>query len=265
MFIFFAITFLFSWILWLPGILVTYDFIESTSTIDTLNDVFKWVAGIGPSLAGIIIILKSKGKSGLKELFRNVFKFKIGLYYIPLLLILLVTLVAAHLLNIILFNASFPATGLLKEPYWIPVLFIIFYILQFSEELGWRGYALEALQRRTNPLHASIILGSIWALWHLPMFITEGFGQHDNHLPYAQFFITLVLISIIITWFQNKTKGSLVPAFTLHALVNLSGEVLPLIEKNQNTQGNYSAWIILNVILILIIIPLVIKKGKNLT
>ena len=97
------------------------------------------------------------------------------------------------------------------------------------------------------------------------MFLTEGFGQHDNHLPFSQFFITLVLLSIIITWFQNNTKGSLVPAFTIHAFINLSGEVLPLIEKNENAQGNYNAWIILNIILLFIIIPLVIKKGRNLT
>ena len=262
---FFLLTFLFSWILWLPGILVTYHLIETTPTIDSINNILKWIAGLGPSLSGIYIILKYKGKQSLKELFKRVFKFKLGIYYISLFLLFPVTLVAAHLINIQLFDASFPVTGLLKEPYWIPVLFIIFYIYQFSEELGWRGFALDALQKKTNAIYASIILGSLWALWHLPMFLTEGFGQHDNHLPFGQFFITLVLLSIIITWFQNNTKGSLVPAFTIHAFINLSGEVLPLIEKNENHQGNYTVWIILNIILLFIIIPLVIIKGRTLT
>lgn len=262
---FFLLTFLFSWLLWLPGILVTYGLVETTPAIASMNNILQWVAGIGPSLAGIYIIFKGEGKSGLKELLKRVFQFKLGFIYIPLLLLFPLTLIAAHGINVIIFNASFPRTGLLEEPYWIPVLFIIFYIFQFSEELGWRGFALDDLQKNTNALYASIILGSLWALWHLPMFLTEGFGQHDNHLPYGQFFITLVLLSIIITWFQNKAKGSLVPAFTIHAFMNLSGEVLPLIEKNGNTQGNYSVWIILNIILLIIIIPLVIKKGKNLS
>jgi membrane protease YdiL (CAAX protease family) len=160
-----------------------------------------------------------------------------------------VLLVAAHSLNGLIYGAPFPKTGLLSEPWWIPVLFIIFVIMQFAEELGWRGYALDRLQQRWNSLFSSILLGSIWAVWHIPMFLTIGFGQHDNHLPFGQFFLTLVFMSIFITWLQNNTKNSLAPAFIIHSCINLSGEVLPLIEKNNEFQGDYTAWILVNVLL----------------
>ena len=78
------------------------------------------------------------------------------------------------------------------------------------------------------------------------MFFSAGFGHYEQQLPFGQFFLTLVLISIVITWFQNNCGGSLVPAFICHALINLSGEILPLIERAEEGQGDYRAWILAN-------------------
>jgi len=193
-------------------------------------------------------------------------RFRLGYWYIPLFLIIPLTLLVAHGLNALLFGASFPKTGLLSEPWWIPVVFLIFLIMQISEEFGWRGYALERLQIRWNATFSSVILGSIWAIWHLPMFISQGFGHHDKQLPFVQFFVTLVLVSLFITWLQNNANGSLLPAFALHAMVNLSGEVLPLIEKSEEVQGDYTSWIIANVLfLVLAIIVVTVWGPKTLT
>lgn len=230
--LFFILTFAFSWLMCLPNVLITHNIITTNPSITNINNIMKWVAGIGPSLAAIFLVIKFEGKVALIVLLKRVLKLKLGYWYFPVFLVLPVVLVLAHLLNIIFFNASFLKTGLLLEPWWIPVVLSIFFVLQFGEELGWRGYALDRLQKKMNALFSSIFLGSIWAIWHLPMFLSSGFGHRDYHLPFGQFFITLVLMSIIITWLQNNTNGSLIPAFIIHAQINLSGEVLPLIEKN---------------------------------
>jgi uncharacterized protein len=262
---FFLLTFSFSWLLWLPSVLITYRLITPNQTLITLNNVIKWVAGIGPSLSAIILVIKLYGKEGLTKLFMRVLKIKLGYWYFPVLLMFPTILVAAHLINSLFFNTPLPKTGLLKEPWWIPVLFVIFFVLQFSEELGWRGYALDRFQNKWNALYSSLLLGIIWAIWHLPMFLSNGFGQHDNHLPFIQFLITLVLVSVLITWFQNNTNYSLIPAFVIHAFINLSGEVLPLIEKGTGKQGNYKVWIILNILLFISVVVIVFFYGyKNL-
>ena len=258
---FFLLTFLFSWLLWLPSMLITYNLITTSQTFITISNILNWVAGIGPSLSAIYLVIKFDGKTGAKKLFKRVLELKLGYWYFPVFLLLPIMLVFAHLLNIIFFDASFPKTGPLAEPWWIPVLFVIFFIMQLAEELGWRGYALDRLQKRWNALFSSILLGSIWAIWHLPMFLTSGFGQHDYHLPFGQFFITAVLMSIFITWLQNNTNGSLIPAFVIHALINLSGEVLPLIEKNKEIQGDYTAWVISNILLFLFVIVVIFFWG----
>jgi len=246
---FFALTFLFSWLMWLPSVMISYGWVSAGKTFIAIANVTKWVAGMGPSLAALYLIARRDGKTGVRALLNRVISLRLGYWYIPTVLLLPVLLVVAHLLNMRLLGGPFPKSGLLLEPWWIPVLFVMFVVMQLAEELGWRGYALDRLQQGWSALFASIVLGSAWAIWHIPMFLANGFGQHDYHLPFGQFWLTLVLMSVIMTWLQNNTNNSLAPALIVHACINLSGEVLPLIEKNRDIRGNYAVWVLANVLL----------------
>jgi CAAX protease family protein len=254
---FFLFTFLFSWILWLPGVLYTYQLINPSESIKSLIEIFNWIGGIGPSLIAFLLIFKNEGKQGTKNLFKRILKVKLGYWYLIIFLLIPVLLILAHLVNVIVFGATFPITGLMKEPLWIPIVFLIFFILQFGEEFGWRGFALDRLQSKWSAFNSSIILGVLWSVWHLPMFLSIGFPHFEYHLPFGQLFLTLVTTSILITWLQNNCKGSLIPAFVIHAFINLSGEILPLIEKNKETQGDYTPWIIVNILFIFTVVFIV--------
>ncbi len=254
--LFFILSLLLSWLAWLPGVLITYHYIKPNEFVLQLCNILRWIGGMVPSLVAFFLIYKEQGFSGIKTVIFRVFKLKLGYWYFPIFLIVPVTLVLAHSINI-LFSHPFPITPVIGEPWMILPLFLVFLIMVAGEEFGWRGFALDKLQTKWSALTSSIILGSIWAIWHIPMFLSSGFGQHDLHLPFSQLFLTLVFVSILITWLQNNT-GSLAPAFILHAFVNLSGEVLPLIDKNTETQGSYTQWIITNLILAIIVI-LVLK------
>lgn len=263
---FFFLTFLFSWFMWFPGVLYTHHLLNPSQFVLDLLEIMNWMGGIGPSLIAFILTFKNGGKQGGKKLFSKILRIKLGFWYFPIFLIIPVLLIVAHILNMIFFGADFPQTGLLSEPWWIPVVFLIFFILQISEEFGWRGYALDRLQTRWSALVSSLIIGVLWTIWHLPMFLSKGFPQYEYHLPFGQLFITLVTASVIITWIQNNTKGSLIPAFVIHALINISGEVLPLIEKNKEVQGDYSVWIIVNILSVIASIFIIIIWGhKTLT
>lgn len=258
---FILLTFTFSWLCWLPGLLLTYGVLAPSQTLDTVKNILQWVGGIGPSLAALFLVIRNDGKTGIKALFKRVIQFKIGMWYLPTFMLLPLGVILGHVVNGLIFDAPFPQKDILSEPWWIPVLFAIFFILQFSEELGWRGYALGRLQNRWNALTSSLLLGALWTLWHLPMFLSAGFGQHDNQLPYGQFSITIILTTVLITWLQNNTNGSLVPAFVMHTMIALTGEVLPLVEKNTSGQPDYTAWSITNVLLTVIVIFVIYKWG----
>ena len=260
---YFLLAFSLSWILWLPGLFLTYGLVDPTKTLNTISSVLQWIGGIGPSAAALILIFKEDGKTGIRRIFKRAFQVKLGYWYLPIFLILPMTVLLAQGLNVAFFGGVFPRSGILSEPWWIPVLFLTFLILQFSEELGWRGYAMDRLQKKWGALGSSLALGSIWAIWHVPMFLSSGFGQHDNQLPYGQFFITIVLVSVLITWLQNNTRGSLVPAFVMHALFALVGEVLPLIEKLPDGTNDYTAWMITNGLLLIVVVAVVSIWGSR--
>jgi membrane protease YdiL (CAAX protease family) len=94
------------------------------------------------------------------------------------------------------------------------------------EETGWRGFALPELQKNRSPLRASIGLGVLWALWHIPVkddILLSGFPRFVDF--YATFTLFCILMSIIITYFYNKLGGSTLIAIALHGLINDSSSI----------------------------------------
>jgi uncharacterized protein len=101
----------------------------------------------------------------------------------------------------------------------IMLAFMIFPGSALGEEIGWRGYALPRLQTQMSALSASLILAPIWALWHLPLWLTGAPGR--TPLIYAGFVVSAFGLSVILTWVYNSTGGSLLLVVLLHATINL--------------------------------------------
>ena len=97
-----------------------------------------------------------------------------------------------------------------------------------GEEAGWRGFALPRLQKRFDPLLASVWLGLIWALWHLPLHVTgfydQTFGNPINGLLLRAF--TTIPLTLIFTWLYNRTRGNLLVMVCLHTAVNVSSSLI---------------------------------------
>jgi len=86
------------------------------------------------------------------------------------------------------------------------------------EEFGWRGLALPLLQRKYSPFRAGLILGIIWAVWHIPAFLIGGTPQ--SAWAIAPYFFGIIANSIIMTALFNESRGSLLLAFLMHFQVN---------------------------------------------
>jgi len=130
---FFLLTFVFSWILWLPGLLITYKLVTPGQPWIVICNILRWVGGTGPSVAAVLLTLKHDGYSGIKKLFGRVWYIRLGYWYLPVFFLLPATIFFAHLLNGLLFGSPFPKSGLLTEFYWIPVISRVYLIMQFSE------------------------------------------------------------------------------------------------------------------------------------
>ena len=97
-----------------------------------------------------------------------------------------------------------------------------------NEEPGWRGFAQPRLNERYGALGASLIIGVVWAGWHLPYFFAPV-TPHSNFPLVNQigWFAGILTLSIILAWVYNST-GSVLIAMVLHAMANTADMIIPL-------------------------------------
>ncbi|MEQ8955478.1 MAG: CPBP family intramembrane glutamic endopeptidase [Gammaproteobacteria bacterium] len=98
-------------------------------------------------------------------------------------------------------------------------------LAQAGEEVGWRGYALPRLAMHLGLGGASIVLGVIWALWHLPLFYLQGSGSDGQSFPIYLLHVTA--LSVAMSWLYWKTGGSLLLVMLMHSSVNNTTGIVP--------------------------------------
>lgn len=182
--------------------------------------------GFIPSIAAIALTYFRDGSNGLKSLFKRFKHINIGFkWYAATLVIFMIIGFGQIMINSVLGN-QFDFSLYLKQ---IGSLLPLIIIGPLSEEFGWRGYLLEKLQIFLKPIIASLIVGTVWGLWHLPLFYMVGTSQHELNLPFLSFILSTISMSIIMTYLYNNTKSSIWSAVFAHwvytyiAQVNATG------------------------------------------
>ena len=105
------------------------------------------------------------------------------------------------------------------------ILFFLFQTVFNGEEFVWRGYAVPELQKRRTPLAAALVIGIVWAIWHVPKFLTAG-DPHDT--SFAFFAVNMIANAILYSWLFNRTGGSLLIVLIAHAATNTGIVILPV-------------------------------------
>jgi membrane protease YdiL (CAAX protease family) len=178
-----------------------------------------------PIIAAIIVLASTRGWSGVRDLLRSIVRWRVGLrwYAVALLLPVAILLVAIYL-NALLFGGTTPKAADFAGLYTLPLVFLTTTLINgpFTEEPGWRGFLLPRLQSSHTPLIASLIVGVIWASWHLPVLISDPTGQR----PPLQFFVFVMAQSVVFAWVYNGTRGSVLVVILMHGSANTIARLL---------------------------------------
>jgi membrane protease YdiL (CAAX protease family) len=200
---FFTLTYLISF-----GLFLTWDWAN--------DDSIPWFT-FGPMLAALILTALAGGWSALKALLGRLVQWRVGWrwYAVAFGLPVVLALGAVGLTTL----SGLPAPTAAQWASW-PSLFLafpirLFFSGPFGEELGWRGFALPRLQANYSPLKASLILGVLGAIWHLPLMLI---GQ--NQWPDI---VLIIAAYLLITWIYNRTNGSVLLVLLFHAATNTIG------------------------------------------
>ena len=266
---YFVIAFAFTWLFWWLAALGARDVIPALPGLTALG-------AFGPLVAAVILTAQESGRAGLRSLLSRVVRWRVApIWYAVALLGPLAITLAAMVLEVAVLGVQPPSLGVLIGELPSTVLTILVngvYMLIFvtlGEEVGWRGYALPALQARYSALLASLILGVVWALWHLPVFFNPDTSY--SNLPFFLFLPFIVLVAVLITWLFNSTGGSVLMAMLFHAVLNTADElwkVLPEYSVRPPTAAEAAAanahyYIMLSIVLGVAAVVVVLVYGAT--
>jgi membrane protease YdiL (CAAX protease family) len=216
---YFVLAFAFTWALWVPAAL------EARGLISPLPVPATFLGAFGPLAAAMVVTALESGRAGLRSLLDRVVRWRVApVWYGVAILGPIALMLAAIALHVVL-GGQPPSLGLLIGALPTLLIYIVYMMLTVAlgEEVGWRGYALPALQARYSALIASLILGVMWALWHLPVFFNPD--TFYSNLPFGLWLAYLIPFAVLITWVFNSAGGSVLMAMFFHAVLNASGEL----------------------------------------
>lgn len=211
---FFTLTFLVSWLVW--GTQLAYE-----------HGLLAWqlpqpFAFLAVSISAVTVAAFA-GRSALRDLFRRflIWRVPVRWYLAALVLPSLPALAAVGLYLALGGKHDIGAVAPLAAT--VPLLLTQILTHLLTEEAGWRGFALPRLRATLSPLTSSLVLGVLWAMWHVPMFFLADTRQT---YPFAGFVVQVLAISIVMTWVFDRTRGSILLAALFHAAMNTSWAVL---------------------------------------
>lgn len=201
-----------------------------------------YVAGGSAVFSSLYFVYSSRNKAFIRDFWiRAVDPVRISLVWWCVIIFLPVAINFCGILISLVYGDS-PAQLSLSGSFTAhPLIFILFVFIfgPLPEELGWRGYGLDALRTKMNLLDASLLLALIWGLWHLPMLWIPGTFQNSLiKYPWVCIFYFTAFFpgSILMSWIYYRTNRSTLSAIMFHFSVNFSGEFLNLSMETRITQ-----------------------------
>jgi membrane protease YdiL (CAAX protease family) len=221
--VFLALAFVLTWGVWVPRAL------ESTGTLDS-----RWATELGagypygPALAAVLTAAWV-GRPALRDLAGRLTRWRVGGRWWALVLAGPAALWPATAgLHVLLGGdwSDVRPQAVDAGPAGLAALFVVLALTDgLGEEVGWRGCALPRLLRRTGPVAASLLLGVVWAVYHAPLYWTDGATLQGR--PVWVLLVSLPAVAVLYTWVFSRTGGSVLPAIALHAALSLFAVPLP--------------------------------------
>jgi membrane protease YdiL (CAAX protease family) len=208
---------------------VTWTFFISVAaaaipTRRPLGALMVLLGAFAPSLVALWLTARAEGGTGIRALLGRVLQWRVGaqwyLFAVGYIPAIKLTVALVHRVA----TGAWPRFG--TEPWYvIPVAIAFSTPFQAGEEIGWRGYALPRLAARFGLARASVLLGLIWACWHLPQFFipeVDTYGQ-----SFFVYVLQVTALAVAMAWLYAHTNGSLLLVMLMHAAVNNSKDIVP--------------------------------------
>ncbi|TXT57940.1 MAG: conserved membrane protein of unknown function [Candidatus Thorarchaeota archaeon] len=215
-FVFSLLALIIGFIGYLPLVLSEYGLFPTT-----LVTPFVLLGGGSPTIAAVITAALAFGSDGAKNVFSGLTRSISNRPMIMVAIILPFVTFYTAIGMMVLMGSTFEFLNA-NFAVFIPILLSNF-LMNIWEEIGWRGFALPALQKTQNALVASLALGIVWSLWHWQYFVIPSSAQIEIYGNFLIFSLHTIIVTILYTWIYNSTNGNLITVTLYHAITNTVG------------------------------------------
>lgn len=256
------LTFGSAWLIWSP--LLFAEYLHLTLPVPSI--VLITLGTFAPTITALFLTWRYAGGTELHRLLGQVLRWRVSpIWYViaiagPALVMLLAMGIHVLLGGTVPDYVPFGARWLIVAVNFVLVLLIGG---PLGEEFGWRGFALPTLEARFSLLLASLILGVIWTVWHLPLFFLSDSAQHS--LPFGMYALLTIPLTLLITWVYHGSGDSLLLVMLFHAAVNTwSGPLMISPEAAGSTRPFALVVILMWVVAILVVGFKMLRTQKGL-
>ena len=226
LFSYFGLTFGLTWTSWIVAAVLVNER-SMAGPFDSPLTTILVVLGIGaPALSALAVTVHRGGRGSVGPLLRQLVRWRHAVRWYAFAAGYIVAVKLAAALAYRIAEGGWPGVAIQMTPLLLAAtLFSTLSGGQVGEELGWRGYALPRLEARVGLGAGALLLGIIWAVWHLPLFYMPGADTYGQSFPlYA---IQVTGLSVAVAWLYDKTRGSLLPVMLMHASFNNLKGIVP--------------------------------------
>jgi len=221
---FFFLTYAVTWACFITAAAISHGTAPTVPALAAVRWLLVLLGTFAPSLVALGVTARDNGTPGTQALLRRLFAWRVDArwYLFAIGYMVAIKLTVALLHRVI--TGSWPRFG--NEAWYVIVAAIVISTpVQAGEEIGWRGYALPRLAARFGFARAGVLLGLIWACWHLPLFFLPGIDKYGQSFPVWALGVTA--LSVAITWLYAHTKESLLLVMLMHSAVNQTLGIVP--------------------------------------
>jgi len=252
---FFVVTFLWSWSVLIPcAILINTGIMPQVSPLYSIIEIpIAFLAIMGPAIGALVSLRTINGKGAVRNHLKSFLSLNFGLKV--WLSIFLISGLSTFLPWIIPeFFGEDRIPPMLQNIYIFPLyLLVSTFITGGQEEIGWRGYILPFLEKRFGLIIGSLILGLVWAAWHIPLWFIPGSSQ--SYMNFFAFMLSSIGVSYILSWVRAASGNRLLSCLIAHGAINSFAVLFPVfITDNSANQVRFWIFCVLKFVIGIIIV-----------
>jgi uncharacterized protein len=218
---FFSVTFAVTWTCFIAVVALS-----GSAGSAVIRGLLLFLGIFAPSFVALELTARAEGRAGVLALLRRLVQWHVGARWYVFAAGYMAAIKLAVALVHRVATGAWPRFG--HEAWYVMAAATVFSTAiggQAGEEIGWRGYALPRLAARFGLGGGSVLLGLIWACWHLPLFFLPGADKYGQSFPV--YVLQVTALSVAAAWLYGHTNGSLLLVMLMHAAVNNTKDIVP--------------------------------------